>query len=998
MSLDGEVWDEVRMQPAMHRTVVVFDVAGFGDHSRTNEHQVRVRDGLYGAVERAFADIGLSWAECYHEDRGDGVFVLAPAEVPKAVFVEELPGRLVAALRAHNSGRAPQEQIRLRMALHAGEIRQDAHGVTGTPINLAFRLLDAAPLKAALAGSTGVLAIIASAWFFDEVISNSTASSPAGYWSVRVRVKETNVIGWIRLPDQPVRVDVASAVRPNGAAGKATGRQSKRARREAAMARVEMTQTLPRDTTAFTGRERELDRLLSSAEEAVETGQVVAIHAIDGMAGVGKTALAVHVAHRLRDSFPDGQLFLRLHAHTPGQSPADPAEVLASLLSAAGVGAQSIPAELDARAAMWRAHLAGQRVLMILDDAAGHQQVEPLLPSTSGCLVLVTSRRRLTALDTAVTLPLDTLPPDEAMALFTRLSGRTVTESDHEYVADIVESAGNLPLAISLVAGRLRHRQAWSIADLAADLNSTRDRLFEIRAEDVEVAAAFDLSYRDLPARGRRFFRCLGMHPGPVLDAYGAAVLADVPLGTARDYLEALYDDHLLDEPAPGRYRMHDLIRQYTRRLTEWDGDGEIREDIVVYRLLDYYEHTAQVAENHIYGKILVDDLVVQPSDTVVRDFATHAEAMAWMHTERANLVACVEYAARQGQRSRMRELEDALTSLLWVGGVWDQAILLGQSSDSADWQGDEPLSRAYSLNRLGEGRKSTGDFAGSVVAHSEALTIYHELNQPELRKRMATTLSFMGMAQLVVGDVAGARQSQTEALEIFRSLDYPLAEANTLNELGVVLRVAGAYVEALQAHAQALVIFREVGGDSSTAFALVGLGAVHRALGNFSEATSNLRQALALYRKYGSQVGEADALNELGTAIGAMGDFSSADELHAKALTIYQEINHRLGQAETLNNNGWLLLEFGRPGVALEQHRSALELAEGVHSKLEEARALEGIARCGVELGDDVDAAGHLERAGAIYAEIGAAHATARRFEKLDTPSGAPHAGRAGE
>jgi tetratricopeptide (TPR) repeat protein len=984
------------MQPAMHRTVVVFDIAGFGDHSRTSQHHVTVRDGLYDAVERAFDDMGVPWAGCYHEDRGDGVFVLAPAEVPKAVFAEELPQRLVAALRAHNSGRAAQEQIRLRMALHAGEIRRDAHGVTGAPINLAFRLLDAPPLKAALAASTGVLAIIASAWFFDEVISNSTASSPDAYQSVRVRVKETNARAWIRLPGQPFPPD---AVRLNGATGKSPGRQSKRARREAAMARVEMTQTLPRDTMAFTGREDELERLLSSAAEAAETGQVVAIHAIDGMAGVGKTALAVHVAHLLADRFPDGHLFLRLHAHTPGQPPADPAEVLASLLSAAGVGAQAIPAELDARAAMWRAHLAGQRVLMILDDAAGHQQVEPLLPSTSGCLVLVTSRRRLTALDTAVTLPLDTLPPEEAVALFTRLSGRTVTEADGAHIADIVASAGYLPLAISLVAGRLRHRQAWSVADLAADLNSTRDRLFEIKAEDVEVAAAFDLSYRDLPARGRRFFRCLGMHPGPELDAYGAAVLADVPLGTARDNLEALYNDHLLDEPAPGRYRMHDLIRHYTRRLTDDDTDdtdgtddtGEVGEDVVVDRLLDYYQHTAQVAENHIYGKILVDELAVQSHGTVVRDFVTHAEAMAWMHTERANLVACVEYAARKGQRPRLRELEDALTSLLWVSGVWDQTILLGQSADSADWQGDEPLSRAYSLNRLGEGRKSNGDFAGSVTAHSEALTIYHDLNQPELRKRMATTLSFMGVAQLVVGDVAGARESQTEALEIFQSLDYPLAEANTLNELGVVLRVAGAYNEALQAHAQALVIFREVGGDTSTAFALVGLGAVHRALGNNGEAISNLRQALALYRKHGSQVGEADVLNELGTAVGATGDLAEADELHATALAIYRETNHRLGQAETLNNNGRLQRESGRPDLAVAKHRAALDLAEGVHSRLEEARAREGIARCGFELGADDGAASELRRAGAIYAQVGAAEADAiaRLIAELPAPVG---------
>ncbi|MGH3761738.1 ATP-binding protein [Actinophytocola sp.] len=963
--------------------MIVFDVAGFGDRRRTNEHQVTVREGMYSALWRALGEIGIS--DCYQEDRGDGVLLLAPADVPKAMFVDSFPQRLVAAIHHHNDGRAPEEQIKLRMALHAGEIRHDAHGVTGAALTLAFRLLDAPALKTALAESLGVLAVIASAWFFDEVVRHNVASRPATYRPVWVEVKETSASAWICLPDRPITADGTLAERPTpsptpGPAAK-PGRQSRRGRREAAMARVEMTQTLPRDTTAFTGREEELASLLRSAAEVTEAGRVVAIHAIDGMAGVGKTTLAIHVAHLLADQFPDGRLFLRLHAHTHGEPPADPAEVLASLLSAAGVATQSIPAELDARAAMWRDHIAGRRFLLILDDAAGHQQVEPLLPSTPGCLVLVTSRRRLTALDTALTLPLDTLPPDEAVALFVRLSGRTVTAADGEHIADIVRLCGYLPLAISLVAGRLRHRRSWTVADLAADLNSTRDRLFEIRAEDVAVAAAFDLSCRDLPANERRFFRCLGMHPGPELDAYGAAALADIRLTEAREYLDALYNDHLLDEPAPGRYRLHDLIREYTRRIT---GDADLGPDRVVRRLFDHYQRTAQLAENHIYGKILADELSAPQPGKVMREFSTHAEAIAWMHTERANLVACVEYAARQGHR--LRALEDALTSLLWVVGPWYQAILLEQSEDSADQQGEEPLSRAYSLNRLGEERKSGGDFAGSVAAHSEALAIYHDLNLPELRKRTANTLSFMGVAQLVIGDLRGAIESQTQALEIFRSLDYRLAEAYALNELGVVLRVVGRFAQAIEAHTRALGIFQEVGGNFGKAFALVGLGSAHRAMGHTAQAIQSQQQALELYGSVGSRVGEADALNELASAVGGTGDFTAADTMHARALRIYEDTNHRLGQAETLNNNGKLLLEFGEPRRARDQHRSAIRLAHQVRSQLEKARGFEGIARCCVELGEVVRATPYLCRAAWIYRRIGAAEADAieRRLAEL--------------
>jgi tetratricopeptide (TPR) repeat protein len=975
------------MQPALHRTVLVVDVAGFGDRRRTNQHQVTVRAGLYSALRHALDGIGIAWADCYHEDRGDGVLVLAPSESPKAVLVESFPQRLVEALRDHNEGRAPEEQIRLRLALHAGEVHYDEHGVTGASINLAFRLLNASRLKSTLAGSLGVLAVIVSSWFFEDVVRHSVASKPATYRQVRVKNKETNTSAWICLPDQPFSPPVARAVRAgNGSVGRAAARPPKGEDREPTLAGVEITQTLPHDTTAFTGRADELDTLLESATEATETGQVVAIHAIDGMAGVGKTALAIHVAHRLEDRFPDGRLFVRLHAHTPGQHPADPAEVLASLLSAAGVPTQRIPAELDARAAMWRNHLVGKKILLFLDDAAGHQQVEPLLPATPGCLVLVTSRRRLTALDTVVTLPLDTLPPDEAVALFTRLSGRTVAAADGPHVAEIVQLSGCLPLAISLVAGRLRHRRSWSVADLAEDLNLTRDRLFEIRAEDVAVAAAFDLSFRDLPDKEQLFFRYLGTHPGPELDAYGAAALADVPLTEAREYLEALYNNHLLDEPAPKRYRMHDLVRDYTRRLTDGAGD----EGEAVERLFEYYQRTAQVAENYIYGKILADELTAQSFGRVTRDFSTHAEAMAWMHTERANLVACVEYAARQGQRRELRELEDALTSLLLAIGPWHQPVLFQQSAHAGQL-GDEPLSLAYSLNRLGEQQKSSGKFADSVRAHSKALAIYSELNLPDLRKRMANTLSFMGVAQLVIGDLEGAIESQTQALEIFRSLDYPLAEAYALNELGVVRRVVGNFDAAAAAHAQAFEIFDDVGGDFGKAFALVGLGAVRRATGNYADAIESQQQALEIYGALGSQVGEADALNELGSAVGATGDFAAADALHARALAIYRDSEHSLGQAETLNNNGRLLLEFGKPAEARARHESAVRLARDVRSLLEEARALEGLAWCG----DEDDAVVRLRDAVSIYRRIGAAEAdaTADRLAELEAGGRPPRA-----
>ena len=366
---------------AVHRTIVVVDVEGFGDRQRTNRHQLAVRDGLYRAMQDAFGRAGIPWDDCNTADRGDGVFILVPAEVPKGLLAESLPPALVTALRAHNGAHPGPERIRLRMALHAGEVHYDQHGATAAAVNLTFRLLDASALKEALASSPGVLAVIASSWFFEEVVRHSTADT-AAYRPVEVAVKETTTTGWICLPDhlEPGRAMLERL--PAVAAVPGT-------QRAAAL------HTLPRDTAVFTGRTGELDRLVAAVSETTATGGVIGIHAVDGMAGIGKTAFAVHAAHQLAARFPDGQIFLRLHAHTAGQRPVDPAEALATLLLTTEVAPQQIPPGLEARSATWRGHLAGKKVLLVLDDAVGSDQVRPLLPGAAGCLVLVTSRRRL---------------------------------------------------------------------------------------------------------------------------------------------------------------------------------------------------------------------------------------------------------------------------------------------------------------------------------------------------------------------------------------------------------------------------------------------------------------------------------------------------------------------------------------------------------------------------------------------------------------------------
>ncbi len=348
---------------------------------------------------------------------------------------------------------------------------------------------------------------------------------------------------------------------------------------------------LPATVAHFTGRAGELAALTGLLDHArVKLPGTVVISAIDGMPGVGKTALAVHAGHLVADQFPDRQLFVDLRGHAPGQQPADPADVLAALLAADGVNPRYLPADLGGLAAMWRDRMAGQRTLLILDNAAGSAQVTPLLPGTAGSLVLVTSRRFLGDLPAALEVPLDVLPPGDAQAMFTGLAPRAA--NDPELVAELAELCGRLPLAISLLARLFARHRSWAMADLIAD---TRARLLTVTPENGTVAAAFEASYQDLAAGRQQFFRYLGLHPGTDIDPYAAAALAGLPLSEAAAHLEALHGDRLIEERVPCRYQLHNLIAQYARSLVAIEPGAE-REQ-ATERLLDYYQQTAQAAD-----------------------------------------------------------------------------------------------------------------------------------------------------------------------------------------------------------------------------------------------------------------------------------------------------------------------------------------------------------------------------------------------------------------
>ena len=312
-------------EPAVHRTIVCVDVEGFGARHRTHPDQVAIRSGLYGALQRAFARPGMGWEDCYREDRGDGALILVASEVPKALLAAGVLGELCGSVREHNQAHDHAARMRLRLALHAGEICHDAHGVTGAAINVAFRLLEAEPLKQALAGSPGVLAVIASRWFFEEVIRHTDACAPASWRRVRVRVKETREDAWICLPDAPYPAGPEVDLPPVPTVG--------------------IPRQLPAAVAGFTGRATELKALTDPLEEAAGQSRTMVISAIDGMAGIGKTALAVQWAHQVADQFPDGQLYVNLRGFDPAGTPMTPTEAIRGFLDALGVRGRTDPGQ-----------------------------------------------------------------------------------------------------------------------------------------------------------------------------------------------------------------------------------------------------------------------------------------------------------------------------------------------------------------------------------------------------------------------------------------------------------------------------------------------------------------------------------------------------------------------------------------------------------------------------------------------------------------------------
>jgi tetratricopeptide (TPR) repeat protein/transcriptional regulator with XRE-family HTH domain len=803
--------------------------------------------------------------------------------------------------------------------------------------------------------------------------------------------------------DGPARELFVAAARGRAPAGEALAAAAGEAGGLAAASR-----TLPRDIAAFTGRQDELGQLMAQWTQAAAGGGVVSIHAIGGMAGIGKTTFAVHAAHRLAERFPDGQIFLPLHAHTPGQRPVDPAAALASLLLTAGIGARAIPAGLDARARCWRDYLAGKKVLLVLDDATGHEQVAPLLPGAAGSLVLITSRRRLAALQDAAVISLGTLPPDEAAVLLARLAGRPDVGPGDAGAGELTRLCGYLPLAIGMLARQLHHHPAWTTAGLAAELAAAQDRLELIHAENLSVAAAFNLSYQDLTAGQRRLFRCLGLHPGPDIDAYAAAALDGTGFSAAGRRLEALYGQHLITEPAAGRYRLHDLLREHARALAA--ADDVAARDAATGRLLDYYLHTALAASRHFPAWPTAEGPAPPGHPPACAPpVSTHRQAAAWLEAERANLHAAVGYAAASARPLYAVLISAAVTGFLDARGHWDQALALHRVALAAARQAGDRPGQAQALNLLAGVQSKTRDHPAAAATLRHAQALYRDLGD---RAGQAAALNGIGGMHAVTGDYPAAAATLRQALALYRDLGDRRGQAIALNEAGAVYWLTGDYPAAAASAEQALELYRDLGDRGGQAYALINLGTVQKLTGNYPPATAHLQQAQALYRDLGdlyhqagvlnelgvlqrltgdypaaaashrqalgqfrdlgARDGQASALNELGLVQQLTGDYRAAAASHQQALGLCRALGDRLGQAEVLNSLGELSARTAAGQQARDHYGQALAIARDLGAPLEEARALEGIGHCHLHDRRAHEGTAHLQQALAIYQRIG--------------------------
>ncbi|MET9802611.1 BTAD domain-containing putative transcriptional regulator [Streptomyces sp. NPDC006368] len=634
---------------------------------------------------------------------------------------------------------------------------------------------------------------------------------------------------------------------------------------------------LPATVPDFTGRAgsvRDLGRRLATAE-----GSVMAVSALAGIGGVGKTTLAVHVAHAARPHFPDGQLYVDLQG--AGARAAEPETVLGAFLRALGTADSAIPDTLEERAALYRSTLAGRRVLVLLDNARDAAQVRPLLPGTAGCAALVTSRVRMVDLAGAHLVDLDVMSPEEALQLFTRIVGAERVQAEREAALDVVAACGFLPLAIRIAASRLAARRTWTVSVLAAKLADERRRLDELQAGDLAVKATFELGYGQLEPAQARAFRLLGLADGPDISLAAAAAILDLPLHAAEDLLESLVDTSLLESAAPGRYRYHDLVRLYARACAERDERSPSERESALSRLLDFYLATARcVYALERPGDRLVDHL--EPTTYEGLTFTDRHAALDWLYTEANCLLAC---ARQSTEGSGLRRAVD----LLWAA------------------------------KDLAESGANSKQYESAAVAARDAARAAHD-PRTEARARTALTNVHLVAGRYDEADEE-ARNARALATEVGDTAPVYWAD----NDRGIIAFNQGRFAEAEEHLLNGREGSRLDGNLPGEASALCNLSRLHLLTNRSSSAIALARQGISLYERIGSDLRLANGRYALGVALSHAGRHAEALEQFNEALHSFGKNRQRLWEGATYFRIAEAHVAARRPAIAAQHAEQAL-------------------------------------------------------------------------
>lgn len=728
---------------------------------------------------------------------------------------------------------------------------------------------------------------------------------------------------------------------------------------------------LPIGTAGFIGREEELAHLEKALTADRERPAAVVVSAVSGTAGVGKTALAVHWAHRARALFPDGQLYMNLRGYDPDQ-PVSAHEALLRFLDALGVAGQDVPLEPDDRAARFRTEVADRRMLIVLDNAATVEQVRPLLPGSGSCAVLVTSRDSLAGLvarEGAQRLDLDLLPPGAAHTLLRRLIGPRA-EADPDAVEALATQCARLPLALRVAAELAASRPSTPLADLVTELTDQQRRLDLLDADGdprAAVAAVFSWSLRNLPADTARSFRLLGLHPGPDLDAHAAAALTGRTLTDTRRTLDALTRAHLVQPTGDGRHGMHDLLRAYATRLAEAE-DGAGARARALDRLFDHYLATAAAAMDRLHPAEAHLRPPAPEQATAVPDLSDADAARRWLDTERPCLLTMSAHTAAHGRPGHAVRLSLTLYRHLVSAGHTDGLTLHGHARDAARLMAD-PANEARALLGIGISYWQLARHEPARRHLQEALALFR---RAEDTTGQARALVNLGLVEERIGRYRSAVAYLEQALEVYRGLGDRAGEAIALKDLGSVEVHRGQYGTAAERLLEALALLRETGNRYLEAHALNDLGAVEVALDRFDAAVHHQEQALVLFRRIGDQYGEAGALHGLGNALTLRGEHERAAASHRQALVVYGRNGDRDGRTRALNGLGDAERAAGRPADALVHHTEALALAEETGNPGQQARAHGGLGDTHHALGDTAEAVRGYERALSLATELG--------------------------